>query len=129
MELLFTVHRYVGYAVFLVLVVAAATAFRRGRRAQEFSRTPFSMTAVLLDIQVLIGIALYVAERYWEATESLVVVVHPALMIFALVVAHVGVSRGALHQMVEDAHRAVGRAFVFASVVVAAGIGVVSVPT
>ncbi|MDX1659123.1 MAG: hypothetical protein R3343_09920 [Nitriliruptorales bacterium] len=126
MDALLEVHRWAGYAVFLLVLWAAATAFRRGRNAQEFSPTPFVVTSVLLDIQVVLGIVLYGTEQYWEHPEPLIAYVHPAIMLLALVAAHLGVRSGRNEQMVQDAHRKVGRAMVGVLVLLAAGIGVAS---
>lgn len=126
METLLSVHRYAGYAVFLIVLWAAATAFARGRNAQDFSRTPFVLTAVLLDIQVLIGLVLYGLDQYWESDEALIAYVHPAIMLVAMVMAHIGIRAADREQMVQDAHRKVGRVFVAVLVLLAAGIGVAS---
>ena len=126
MDVLFDVHRWAGYVVFLIVLWATATAFARGRNAQDFSPTPFVVSAVLLDIQVLLGLVLYGMEQYWESPEAMVAYVHPAIMIVALVVAHLGVRSGRNEQMVQDAHSKVGRAFVVVLVLLAAGIGVAS---
>lgn len=125
-DVLYGVHRYSGYVVFLVVLWAAATAFNRGRNAQDFSPTPFVVTAVLLDIQVLIGLALYGVGQYWDGADELVAYVHPVIMLVALVLAHLGVRSGRNEQMVQDAHRKVGRTFAVALVLVAVGIGVAS---
>lgn len=123
METLLTVHRWYGYAVFAIALVVAAMAFNRGRNAQEFSATPFSLTMVLVDVQVLLGAIYYVAQQAWEAG-PLVAYVHPALMVVALGIGHAGVGRARREQMVQDAHRKVGRALVLLVILMAAGIGV-----
>lgn len=126
MDTLFTVHRYAGYVVFLVVLWAAASAFNRARNAQEFAPTPFVLTAVLIDIQVLLGLALYGVDQYWESEEALIAYVHPAVMIVALVVAHLAVRSARNEQMVQDAHRKVGRGYASVLVLLAVGIGVAS---
>lgn len=125
-ETLFTIHRWSGYAVFLVVVVVAFAAFNRARNAQAFEATLFSVTAALVDIQVLLGIALYGAGKYWEADAPLVVYVHPLVMIAALGAVHLGLARARREQMAADAHRTVGRRFVVAIVLLVIGIGVAS---
>lgn len=125
-ETLFTIHRWSGYVVFLVVVVAAFAAFNRARNAQAFEATLFSATAVLVDIQVLLGLALYGAGKYWEVDAPLVAYVHPLVMIAALATAHIGLARARREQMAADAHRLVGRWFVIAIVLLVVGIGVAS---
>lgn len=123
METLLTIHRWYGYVLFLLVLLVAAMAFNRGRNAQEFSATPFSVTMVLIDIQVLLGAVYYVAQQAWEAG-PMVAYVHPALMVAALGVGHAGLGRARREQMVQDAHRKVGRAMVLVVLLVGAGIGV-----
>lgn len=125
-DTLFTIHRISGYVVFVVVVIAAFAAFNRARNAQAFEAAVFSVTAVLLDIQVLLGIALYGSGQYWEGDAPLIQYVHPIVMLVALVAAHVGLGRARREQMAADAHRLVGRWFVIATVLVAAGIGLAS---
>lgn len=126
-DTLYTIHRWSGYVVFLLVVLAAFAAFNRARNAQEFEPAVFSVTAILIDIQVLLGLALYGAGRYWEGDAPLVQYVHPAVMLVALVVAHVGLGRARREQMAADAHRLVGRWFVAAIVLLAVGIGIATV--
>lgn len=121
-----TIHEFTGYAVSVVVLAAVFAAFNRAKNAQEFSATPFSVTTVLLDLQVLLGIAVYGAGRYWEGDEPLIQFVHPVIMLLALGVAHAGLGRGRREQMAADAHRKVGRSFVAAIVLIVAGIGVAS---
>lgn len=121
-----TIHEFTGYAVFLVVLGVVFAAFNRARNAQEFAATPFSIAAVLLDLQVLLGIATYGTGRYWEVDEPLIQFVHPIIMLVALGVAHAGLGRARREQMAADAHRLVGRMFSVALVLILAGIGVAS---
>lgn len=125
-DTLFTIHRISGYVVFVIVLIAAFAAFNRARNAQAFEAAVFSVTAVLLDIQVLLGIALYGSGQYWEGDAPLIQYVHPIVMLVALAAAHVGLGRARREQMAADAHRLVGRWFVIATVLVAAGIGLAS---
>lgn len=125
-EMLFTIHRWSGYLVFLVVVIAAFAAFNRARNAQAFEATVFTVTAALVDIQVLLGLALYGAGKYWEVDAPLVVYVHPLVMIAALAAVHLGLARARREQMAADAHRLVGRWFMIATVLLVIGIGVAS---
>lgn len=126
-DTLYSIHRWTGYLVFVVVLVATYAAFNRARNAQEFEGTPFSITAVLVDLQVLLGVALYGSGQYWEGDAPLVQYVHPVLMLLALAAAHIGLGRARREQMAADAHRLVGRWLVAAVVLLAAGIGVATV--
>lgn len=126
-DTLFTIHRVSGYAVFVLVLVVSFAAFNRARNAQEFEPGLFSVTAILVDIQVLLGLALYGSGQYWEGDAPLVQYVHPAVMLAALAAAHIGLGRARREQMAADAHRLVGRWFIAAVVLLAAGIGVATV--
>lgn len=126
-DTLFTIHRVSGYVVFLIVVVVAFAAFNRARNAQAFEAPIFSATAALVDLQVLLGIALYGSGKYWEVEEPLVQYIHPVVMLAALVAVHIGLARARREQMAADAHRLLGRRFVIAIVLLALGIGVASV--
>ena len=66
---------------------------------------------MLLDIQVLLGLAVYGMDGYWEHPSVLLRYVHPALALLALVVAHVSIKRARGQQMAFDAHQAPGAAW------------------
>ncbi len=123
---LVTIHQYVGYAVFLVVLAVVFMAFNRAKNAQEFSAAPFSVAAVLLDIQVTLGLIVYGVGQYWSGDAPLIQYVHPLVMLAALGVAHVGLARARREQMAVDAHRKVGRMFAVATVLVVVGIGLAS---
>lgn len=122
MDALVAVHPWVGYAVTVVVLVVAAVAFSRARDSREFSTGPFSLAAVLIDIQVLLGIAVYGGTQAWESG-PLMAYVHPVLALLALVVAHVGLRRARGEQMVAAAHRTVGKALVASLVLLLAAVG------
>lgn len=126
MSTLATVHQYLGYALVVVVLVVVPMAYNRAKNAQEFSATPFSLTAVLLDVQVLLGLIVYGVGQYWEGDSALLMYVHPVLMLLALGVAHAGVAGARREQMAADAHRKVGRMLAIALVLVVAGVGVAS---
>lgn len=120
---LLATHRWSGYAVAVLLLVAAMIAANRGRSGREFESGLFRFSAVVLDLQVLLGLLVYGVDQYWEHDEALVAYVHPALMLVALAVAHIGVARARREQMAADAYRIVNRSFATALVLIAAGIG------
>jgi hypothetical protein len=85
-----TIHTNVGYLVVLVVLVAAAVAYRAA--AQPPVSRLSSLTMVLLDLHVTVGIALYVAAGWWDGG-ALVAYVHPLLGVAALGVGHAGLAR------------------------------------
>jgi len=115
------IHRNLGYVVFLVVLVATFLAFRNGTSEAPVSRLT-SLTMVLLDIHVSVGIVLYVVGQWWGAN-LLIGVVHPVLALAALAAGHIGLGRARRES--NPRHAAVGLAT--ALVLVTAAIGVVSV--
>lgn len=125
-ETLVSIHRWSGYVVFLVVLVAVVIAFNRAKNAQEFEAGAFSVTAILLDVQVTLGLILYGVGQYWSGDAPLVQYVHPVVMLAALGVAHAGLGGARKEQMAVDAHRKVGRMFAIATALLVVGIGVAS---
>ncbi len=125
MDVLSDIHQWLGYAVLVVLLVAAASAIGRGRASRAFDPSWHVGAVILLDIQVLLGAVVYVADAFWEAG-WMSAWVHPVLMLLALGVGHASVSRARRLRMVDDAWRTLGRGLGVAVVLVVAGIGVAS---
>lgn len=121
-----TIHQFTGYAVGLVVLISAFAAFGRAKDAREFSPGPYVLAVVLLDIQVLLGLALYGMGGYWDAAPA-IAYVHPSLALLALVVGHLSLRRARGHRMAVDAHRTAGRGLVIALVLVAAAIVVATI--
>ncbi|MFA9445376.1 hypothetical protein [Egicoccus sp. AB-alg6-2] len=118
MDVVTTIHQFTGYVVAAVVLVAVVAAFGRARDAREFAAGPYVAAAVLLDIQVLVGLVIYGMGQYWDHPSALLRYVHPVLALLALVAAHVGVKRGRRQQMAVDAHQAAGRGLLVALVLV-----------
>ena len=85
------IHTNLGYLVFLIVLVATLLAFRSGTPEPPVSRFT-SLTMVLLDVHVTVGIALYLIGQWWGAN-LLLSVAHPALAIAALAAGHIGIGR------------------------------------
>lgn len=126
-SMLQTIHPWLGYAISLVVLVAAYLAFTRARDSREFVRGPYALAMVALDVQVTLGILLYALGSYWEARPE-IAYLHPALSIAALAVGHALLGRAAKLQMAYDAHRTAGRGLLLALLLVLASIGVASAP-
>ena len=114
-------HTNVGYLVFVILLVTTFLAFRTAAGAPPVSRLT-SLTMVLLDIHVTIGIILYVVGE-WYGASFLVAVAHPVLALAALAAGHVGIGRARR----ESNPRLAATGMAAALVLVTAAIGVVSV--
>lgn len=126
-EFLQAVHPWLGYAVFLVVLVVTFMGFGRAKDAREFTAGPYALGMVLLDIQVMLGILLYVVGSYWDQHPE-IAYIHPALALLALAVGHALLGRARGVQMAADAHRTAARGLLFAAVLVLLSIGVASAP-
>lgn len=85
-----TIHSNLGYLVVVVVLVATVLAYRASA-TPPVSRLS-SLTMVLLDIHVTVGIALYVAAGWWEG-DALIAYAHPLIAFAALGVGHAGLAR------------------------------------
>jgi len=115
------IHSNLGYLVFLVVLVATFLAFRTPQGAAPVSRLS-SLTMVLLDIHVTVGIVFYVVGGWWSAA-LLKSVAHPVLAIAALAIGHIGIGRARR----ENAPRQAAVGLAGALVLVTLAIAVVSV--
>ncbi len=115
------VHTNLGYLVFLVVLVATFLAFRTGTPDAPVSRLS-SLTMVLLDVHVSVGIVFYVLGEWW-GEDLLLSVVHPALALAALAAGHIGLGRARR----ERNPRLAAAGLAAALVLVTAAIGVASV--
>jgi hypothetical protein len=126
-DTLFTIHMWVGYAVSVVVLVSALMGFSRAKDAREFAPGPYAAAMVLLDIQVLLGLVLYVVGSYWEARPE-IAYLHPVLALLALGIGHALLGRARKQRMAVEAHRTAARGLLLALLFVFAAIGVASAP-
>lgn len=127
LDTLLQVHTYTGYLVSVAVLVVAFVAFGRAKNAQEFTAGTYRAVYLLLTLQVLIGIALYALDGYWEAA-PLIAYVHPVLAVAALGAGQALLGRARKTQMAVEAHRTAGRGLIISLVLILAAIGVASVP-
>jgi hypothetical protein len=88
-----------SYWRWVVLVVAAVTIVKA--LIGWFGRQPWARLddqlgmffTIAIDIQVLIGLILYIIERRWTMPDPFFAYIHPLVMIIALILAHIGRSR------------------------------------
>ena len=94
-DALVTIHSIWRWLVLAALVIAVVYGLtRRSGAAPLEKRTaqPFTLALISLDIQVLIGLVLWVAARGWEL-EVFQAWIHPIGMLIALGVGHAVVGR------------------------------------
>jgi heme A synthase len=120
-------HTWSGYAVFLVVLATAVTAYSRAKYAREFTSGRYVLALVLLDIQVLIGFVVYALGGFWDANPE-IAYVHPALALAALASGHMLMRTAKATTNAAEAHRQAGKALIVALVLITAAIGVASAP-
>ncbi|MFA9429064.1 hypothetical protein [Egicoccus sp. AB-alg2] len=125
LDVLATVHQFLGYLVALTVIAAAVVGFTDDREG-VFAPRIFVVPAILIDIQVLGGLVIYTLGRYWEHPSWLVAILHPLLALSALVLAHVMVGRARKTSPPVRARRTAASGLVGALLLVAGAIGVVS---
>ena len=96
MDALVSIHSVLRWVVLLAAVVSLAVALAGwlGSSAPErTTRQAMLAYAVSLDIQVLIGIVIWVLGNYWQSNIRQFKFEHPLTMLVALIVAHVAAAR------------------------------------
>ena len=89
METLVTVHSWVRWLVLIALVGGAVVGLHRYRSKEKWEAGIYQIGVMTVDIQVAIGLVVWIERKGWNYT-FFFGVLHPASMILALVVAHVG---------------------------------------
>ncbi len=120
-DVLGLIHTNAGYIIYVVLLVATFLSFRSVEGRPPVSRLS-SITMVLLDIHVTLGIVLYLTGG-WYGANFLIAVAHPVLAIAALGAGHVGLGRARR----ENDPRNAAKGLAAALVLVTAAIGVASI--
>lgn len=86
------IHSFWRWVVLLVLTVAllrGLAGWLRGGAWSGFDRTLLQSTVGALDLQLILGITIWILGRHWTS-ETFVAVTHPLVMIAAIAVAHAG---------------------------------------
>lgn len=92
MPTLVSFHSEMQYAVLAALVAGVLLALWWGRQDRMYRRLPFTLVMVVVDLQVLVGIILWVEGAGWQLgiTQG---VLHPLLALAALGVGHAALKR------------------------------------
>jgi hypothetical protein len=124
-DALVALHPWTGYLVTVIVLAAAALGAARMRSAETFSRGPFVVAAVAMDLQVTLGIVVYLAVGASGGSPALAVV-HPLLGLLALGAGHGGVGAARSRPDARGAYRVAAIGMAAALVLLLAGIGVAS---
>jgi hypothetical protein len=124
-DVLFTVHRLLGYGLSVLVLVAALVAFGRAKNGQEFTAGLYRGVLGLLALHIVLGVVLYGTRQAWDSV-PLIAYVHPVVGILALGAGQAMVGRARRTQMAADAHRLAGRGLLVTFVLVLVAVGVAS---
>ena len=91
METLVTIHSWVRWLVLAAVSAAAVFGIYRYWARADFETGIYQLAAMTVDIQVTIGIVIWIVDDGWSET-FFFKVLHPAFMLAALAVAHVGLA-------------------------------------
>lgn len=93
MEFLVEAHSGLRWLVLIALVATTVAAFMRARDDAGPDARWLSWVAILFDIQVTIGLVLYLANAGWDQG-GFIAYFHPIGMVAAIAVFHIGLARG-----------------------------------
>ena len=91
METLVTIHSWVRWLVLAALLAGAIVGIYRYRARADFEPSLWQIAVMTVDIQVAIGIVIWIVDNGWSET-FFFKVLHPAFMLAALAVAHIGLA-------------------------------------
>lgn len=121
MDILVTAHSWWQYATLLAIVVSLVFAFR-GAVMDSTAETVYRMTAIVVDIQVALGLVVWLSNSGWNMGLAQGWL-HPILGVAALGVLHAFIGR-ARKGPAETANRTVRTGLLIAIVLVVAAIGI-----
>lgn len=95
MDTLVTIHSLYRWLVLVALVAGGAAGILANARGRDWDRgadRPYALVAVLVDIQIGLGIVLWLFGRGWEKG-LFFAAIHPITMLLAVGVVHAAVAR------------------------------------
>lgn len=95
MDILVEAHSGLRWLVLVALAATAVVSYLRMSRDADTHEQWLAWVAIVIDVQVTIGIVLYLFNQGWSQG-GFIAVFHPIAMLAALGVFHAGISRGRL---------------------------------
>lgn len=93
MDILVAAHSGLRWLVLVALIATVVVAFQRRSSAASPTDRWLLWVSILFDLQVTIGIVLYLFNQGWEEG-AFIGIFHPLVMVAAVAVLHIGISRG-----------------------------------
>lgn len=123
MDVVLDIHSWFRWVVLVALLAVGVLGLVRsggGAAWNEGSDRPFTLATIMLDVQLALGIILWIGNSGWDQS-FFIKVIHPVGMLLAAGVAHMAVVR-ARKGPATSAYRVAGLGLLVALVVVAATI-------
>lgn len=120
MQTLVTVHSWVRWLVLVAVVLGVVTSVVRYRSNAKWRESVFQLGVMTVDIQVLIGIAIWIERKGWNYS-FFFKILHPSSMLLALVVAHLGLALAKRRSDVRS-YLVIGGSFTISLVLIVAAI-------
>lgn len=123
MDLLIDIHAWLRWLVLIVVIAMPALGFVRYSRNAPWSTgsdRPFALGAVVVDIEIALGVVLWIGTRAWDSG-FFFAVIHPVSMLAAVAALHIGVGR-ARRVSARSSYLVVAIAYLIALVLVVAGV-------
>ena len=92
MDIIIDIHSWLRWLVLLALIGGAGIGFVRNSRGEPWQEGFFSLAVIVIDVQVLLGIIIWVFNSGWDQG-FFFAVLHPLMMMAAVAVAHIGLVR------------------------------------
>ncbi len=91
METLVTIHSWTRWLVLAALIGGIVIGWLRYRSKADWNPSFFQLAVMVVDIQVTIGIVIWIFDEGWSETVFFKVI-HPIFMLLALGIAHMGLA-------------------------------------
>ena len=91
MQTLVTVHSWVRWLVLGALIAGVVVGALRYRSKANWQESIFQLGVMTVDIQVAIGIVVWIERKGWNYS-FFFKILHPAFMLLALAIAHLGLA-------------------------------------
>ena len=91
METLVTIHSWTRWLVLAALIAGILIGVERYRSKAEWKPSVYQLAVMVVDIQVTIGIVIWIFDDGWSET-FFFKVIHPVFMLLALGIGHMGVA-------------------------------------